>query len=134
MQGRLLNLYITDFWAQCDIAIANGIYSILFSEEVPVNNSYITPTSANFDKKEENQNDIGVTLTLNGNTFIGIKSGNSYLLEGEDYSIIGDLVTIKKEFLAEQSVGTLSLVFEFSAGIPRTLTVTIVDTTDVEET
>lgn len=119
------------FWAQCDIAIANGIYAILFEEsEEPVNNSIITPTSATFDKNVDKQADINVTVTYNGNTLIGIKLGDSYLTEGTDYTVDGNIVTIKKEFLAGQAVGSISLVFDFSAGLDRTLTVNIIDTTE----
>lgn len=122
------------FWAQCDVAIANGIYSILFSEsDDPANNSSITPSSATFDKNEENQKDIDVTVTLNGNTLEAVKAGNSTLVEGVDYSIRGNTVTIKKEFLAKQVVGNLSIVFDFSAGLDRTLSVKIVDTTQGSE-
>lgn len=123
------------FWAQCDVAIANGVYSILFEEsgEEPVNNSVITPTSANFDKNIENQDDISVSLILNGNTLEGIRLGNTLLVEGQDYQVNGDLVIINAEFLANQNLGQISLVFEFSAGLDRVLLVTIVDTSDEPE-
>ena len=130
-EGRAPEFRYHRFWAQCDIAIANGIYSILFEE--PDNNSTITPTYATFDKNEENQEDIVITVTFNGNTLIGIKYGTSYLTEGTDYVVSGDTVTVKKEFLAGQAGGTISLVFDFSAGLDRTLTVNIIDTGGGEE-
>ncbi|AGI39871.1 CelY [Thermoclostridium stercorarium subsp. stercorarium DSM 8532] len=118
------------FWAQCDIAIANGLYSILFGSE-QANDSFITPTSATFDKN--NQEDISVTVTYNGNTLLGIKSGSSYLIEGVDYIVNGDVIIIKKEFLAGQATGSISLLFDFSAGLDRTLTIDIIDTGGGEE-
>ena len=117
------------FWAQCDVAIANGMYSILFGNvEEPINNSFITPTTTNFDKNPDKQADINVSLTLNGNTFEGIRFANTSLVEGRDYQVDGNRVTIFAEFFAKQNKGQVTLVFEFSAGLARTLLVTIVDT------
>lgn len=122
------------FWAQCDVAIANGVRSILFEDEGdPINNSSITPTKADFDKKAENQEDITVSLTLNGNTLEGIRAGNTNLVEGRDYTVNGNIVTINTSFLSGQDLGTLYLVFEFSEGRDSTLVVTIVDTTEDPE-
>lgn len=116
------------FWAQCDIAIANGVYSMLFEEgEEPVNNSAIDPTSAAFDKKAGSQKDIKVTLTLNGNTFIGIKEGNKYLTEGVEYTLTDNTVVLLKTYLAEKEVGKLKLTFDFSAGTDPVLVLTVTD-------
>ncbi|WOO39145.1 glycoside hydrolase family 48 protein [Anaerocolumna sp. AGMB13020] len=122
--------YYHRFWAQCDIAIANGVYSILFGEDSePVDNSTITPVSAAFDKNTLNQADISVNLSLNGNTFTGIKDGSTYLTQGTDYTLTGDVVTLKREYLLEKEVGELKLTFDFSKGVDPVLTVTIRDTT-----
>ena len=129
-EGRAPEFNYHRFWAQCDIAIANGVYSILFGTE-QTENSSITPVSATFDKN--NQEDIQVTVSYNGNTLVGLKVGSSYLAEGEDYVVEGDTVTIKKEFLAGQAPGTISIVFDFSAGVDRTLTVNIIDSGGGEE-
>ncbi|WEK56317.1 MAG: X2-like carbohydrate binding domain-containing protein [Candidatus Cohnella colombiensis] len=94
-----------------------------------VNNSSITPTTASFDKKTANQADIAVTMTLNGNTLSSVKNGTATLVSGTDYTISGTAVTIKKSYLAAQSVGTTTLTFNFSAGTAATLAVSIVDTT-----
>ena len=116
------------FWAQCDIAIANGVYSMLFEGGgEPVNNSAIDPTSAVFDKKAGSQKDIKVTLTLNGNTFIGIKEGDKYLTEGVEYTLTDDTVVLLKTYLAEKEVGKLKLTFDFSAGINPVLVLTVTD-------
>ncbi|HHX57189.1 MAG TPA: exoglucanase, partial [Clostridiales bacterium] len=118
------------FWAQCDVAIANGVSSILFEDEGElINNSSITPTKVDFDKKTENQEDITVNLTLNGNTLEAVRAGNTNLIEGRDYTVVGNVVTINKTFLSGLDEGILYLVFEFSAGRDSTLVVTIVDTT-----
>ena len=117
------------FWAQCDIAIANGVYSLLFGEGAePVNNSSIDPTSAVFDKKAGKQQDIEVTLSLNGNTFTGIKEGDNYLTEGVEYTLTNDTVVLLKTYLAEKEIGKLKLIFDFSAGIHPVLVLTVTDT------
>ncbi|MFF2912676.1 X2-like carbohydrate binding domain-containing protein, partial [Paenibacillus sp. NPDC057934] len=97
------------------------------------NNSDIGPTSANFDKNTAAQADVAVTLTLNGNTFTGIKNGDNVLIEGTDYILSGSTVSIKKEYLAVQPVGTTNLAFQFSAGSPQVLAITITDSTPIVE-
>jgi len=92
-------------------------------------NSTISPTTAAFDKKTANQADITVTMTLNGNTFSGIKNGTATLVSGTDYTVSGNAVTLKKSYLAQQPVGTTNLNFLFSAGASATLTITVSDST-----
>lgn len=119
------------FWAQCDVAIANGVYSMLFGDgEEPGENSQIDPTKATFDKKAAAQADITVTLILNGNTFTGIKEGNTYLTEGTDYTLNNDTVVINKDYLAKHDLGELKLTFDFNKGIDPILTITIIDSTE----
>ncbi len=118
------------FWAQCDVAIANGVYSLLFGNgNEPVNNSAISPVIAAFDKNNAEQKDILVALTLNGNTLTGIKDGSTYLTEGTDYTLSGSTVSLSKSYLSGKSIGDLKLVFDFSKGVDPVLTVTITDTT-----
>lgn len=122
--------YYHRFWAQCDIAIANGVYSILFGNgSTPVNNSSITPVSAAFDKNSSSQKDIKVTLTPNGNSFTGIKEGSTYLTAGKDYTVSGNDVTLLKTYLAAKATGVLNLTFDFDKGTDPVLAVTISDTT-----
>lgn len=92
-------------------------------------NSAINPTTAAFDKKTANQADIPVTLTLNGNTFTGIKNSTVPLVAGTDYIVSGTTVTIQKAYLAAQPVGTTTLTFNFSAGASGALAVSVVNTT-----
>ncbi len=118
------------FWAQCDIALANGIYSILFGDgSTPVNNSAIAPTTATFDKKTANQANVVVAMTLNGNTLTGIKDGSTYLVNGTDYTVSGSTVTLLKAYLATKTVGVLNLTFDFNKGVDPVLAITISDTT-----
>jgi hypothetical protein len=91
--------------------------------------STISPTTASFDKKESEREDVGTTLTLNGNTLSSITNGGYTLQEGTDYTVDGSVVTIKKEYLATRPVGTTSLTYNFSGGSAQSLVVTISDTT-----
>jgi oligosaccharide reducing-end xylanase len=90
--------------------------------------STISPTTATFDKKEDAQADVAVTMTLNGNTLSSI-SGGSPSITASNYTVSGNTVTIKKEYLAQQVVGTTTLTFNFSAGNARSIAITIGDTT-----
>lgn len=121
------------FWAQCDIAIANGLYSILYEENTePVVNAAINPTQAEFDKASGKETNITVDMTLNGYTLNGILNGNTTLVSGADYTVTDSTVVISKDYLALQPVGKVQLTFDFSGGIDRILTVTVVDTMVVE--
>jgi hypothetical protein len=92
--------------------------------------SQLSETSASFDKKTSAQADVTVSLTLNGNVFSGIKNGATQLQAGMDYEVTGgNVVTIKKEYLAQQGIGVTNLEFEFSSGQAQTLAVTISDST-----
>lgn len=89
----------------------------------------ITPASAVFDKKADKQENITVTMNLNGNIFLGIKNGSAALVNGADYEVVNNTAIIKKSYLAAQGIGTLNLTFDFSQGNDPVLKVTIVDTT-----
>ncbi len=99
-----------------------------YGNTTPVNNSTISPTSASFDRNSSKQADIVVALTLNGNTFNGIKNGTALLVSGTDYTITGNTVTVLKSYLAKQPTGTTALTFDFSAGTDPALIVTVADT------
>jgi xyloglucan-specific exo-beta-1,4-glucanase len=89
--------------------------------------STISNSTASFDIN--NPSDVSVDMTLNGNTLDGIYNGDTALTEDTDYTVSGSTVTIFSSYLAKQPTGTVSLKFDFSAGIDRTLTIKISDTT-----
>ena len=93
-----------------------------------VRNSTINPNAAGFDLKVTKQADVTTTLTLNDNTFVGIDNDGTALVEGTDYALNGNVLTIKKPYLAKQAVGAVPLTLTFSAGNPQTLTITVTDT------
>jgi endoglucanase len=89
-------------------------------------NSTINPTTAIFDISA--QADVAVTMNLNGNTLSGIKNSSASLVSGTDYTVSGNTVIIKKEYLAKQTSRPVTLTFDFSGGIDPQLTVTIQET------
>lgn len=101
-------------------------------------NSTISPEAATFDKNAANPGagqyaDVTVTIALNGNTLYSISNGGATLAGGTDYKVAGHTVTIKKEYLAKQPVGTTVLTFTFSQGSAQTLKITINDSTPADE-
>jgi oligosaccharide reducing-end xylanase len=138
--------FLEDFW---NISMTSGTYryydgclymlgllhvtgnfkAYLSSNTVIISSSSISPTTATFDKKTGAQADIPVTITPNGNTFVRIQNGSNTLTSGTEYTVNGNIVTLKSSYLAAQPVGTTTLTFYFSAGANRSLAVTIADTT-----
>ncbi|WP_020620318.1 X2-like carbohydrate binding domain-containing protein [Paenibacillus daejeonensis] len=87
--------------------------------------SVIEPRTASFDKKPEAQADVKVELALNGNTLTGISHRGVSLVEGTDYTVAGQQVTISKAYLAAKPAGMLNLTFTFSGGAPQQLAIAI---------
>ncbi|WP_366288957.1 X2-like carbohydrate binding domain-containing protein [Paenibacillus sp. AN1007] len=94
-------------------------------------NSTITPVTAQFDLNTEHQADVPVTLTLNGNTLTSIRNGNTVLASGTDYTVTGNQVVLNKTYLASLPKGAAVFTFQFSAGSPAVLNLTVKDTTVV---
>ncbi|MNO65850.1 Endo-1,4-beta-xylanase A precursor [compost metagenome] len=91
----------------------------------------INPTSASFDKfaGAAANKDVTTTLTLIGNTLTRIANGAVTLTEGSDYTVAGNVVTIKKSYIAARPTGTTYLTLTFSGGSTHTLAITVVDST-----
>ncbi|WP_229522413.1 X2-like carbohydrate binding domain-containing protein [Paenibacillus monticola] len=96
-------------------------------------NSSIDPVMSSFDKASAHQQDITIGMTLNGNTLSGIEN-NGISLSVEDYTVDSSNVTIKKEYLAKQPLGTTRLSFVFSTGDPQTLDIHISNSVTVRYT
>ncbi|MBW7459685.1 hypothetical protein K0U00_37065, partial [Paenibacillus sepulcri] len=88
----------------------NGYYMLLDQLRVRVSD-LISPDTASFDKSGPAQADVTVALAIDGSGLLGISNGNEALVPGEDYTASGNQVTIKKEYLASQPVGTTYLSF-----------------------
>jgi oligosaccharide reducing-end xylanase len=105
----------------------SGNFKAYLSNTTP--SASISPATATFDKKTDQQADISVEITPNGNTLVSVKNGGTNLASGTDYSVSGNTVTIKKAYLAAQATGTTTLTFTFSAGKSRNIAITVKDTT-----
>jgi hypothetical protein len=73
----------------------------------------IDVSSADFDKGASAPADVSVNVLGSVASLSGISNGANRLVNGVDYTITGRQVTIKKEYLAAQPVGTLHLTFSF---------------------
>jgi hypothetical protein len=99
----------------------------VFITDSAAQNSGIRPATASYDKKATDAGDITVAITPNGNTLIGIMNGSTSLVPGTDYTVSGDIVTIKKTYWAARPTGNTYLTFVFSAGAPQVLTVAVTE-------
>jgi hypothetical protein len=71
--------------------------------------------------------DISVTLTPGNNQLVSIKNGNTTLIRGTHYTVAGNVVTVKEEYLLTLAAGRHNLTFDMSGGIDPVLTVTVED-------
>jgi len=91
----------------------------------------ISPSKTTFDVN--GGKDISINLDKSGFTLRGLKNGNTSLKEGTDYTVSGNTVTIKAEYLASLGKGEHTIVFEMSGGGNPKLTITITDTTTEQQ-
>lgn len=97
----------------------------------PVTDATISPQEEIFDKNAPS--DVTVTMELNGNSLVDLKNGETQLIEGTDYTVSGNTVTIHQAYLSQQAIGPTNLTFDFSAGNAPVLAITIVDTSTPDE-
>jgi hypothetical protein len=87
--------------------------------------SVITPAAADFDRY--NAEDIQVSITWNQNTLKAVKNGQTELQKGIDYTISGNVVTVKKEYILSLTGAKGELTFVFSAGENQKLIINLSD-------
>jgi photosystem II stability/assembly factor-like uncharacterized protein len=92
-------------------------------------NVTINPKTASFDKYSSSLDykDVVTTVDLNGNNLTGISNGNDVLVQGTDYTFLNGIVTLNKDYLKKQPVGTMELSLAFSKGTPIKFVITISD-------
>jgi len=95
--------------------------------ENPTQNASITPTSVEFDKFTPGQSDKAISINANGNTLTGLRAGTTPLTETQDYTVSGNTLLLKKEFLAGLPLGQNTITFQFSGGNDSVLTVHVKD-------
>jgi len=130
LKGYLANQNIGTTRITFDVnAGVDPVLTITIMDTTP--SATISPSTAEFDKVIENQEDIAVTLTLNGNSLVAIKNGTYSLDEGTDYTQVGNTITLLSTYLSGLSIGKVSLNFIFSSGNDATLTITVIDSSIV---
>lgn len=96
------------------------------SLSIAITGTSLSPSTAVFDKKTSAQADISTTLTLgSSNSLTSIMNGSESLTPDQDYTVTNGIVKIFKSYLNQQPVGLTNLIFTFSSGSPRTLAITI---------
>ena len=96
----------------------------------------MSQTTASFDRNTAFQVDVTTTINFGKNannttaTLEAVKVGGTSLIEGTDYTLVENTLTIKKEYLATKTVGVVEVSVEFSAGTAAQITITVVDTTE----
>ena len=109
----------------------SGKFRAYLSSNTPVvndENGKISTKTAEFDKNADKKEDVTTKLILNGGrTLSEIRNDKTVLVEGKDYTISGDTVSIRKEYLSEQAVGVTKLTFVFDAGKNAVMSITIKD-------
>ena len=95
---------------------------------VGVVNGKISTTTAEFDLSADKKEDVTTKLILNDvRTLSEIRNDKTVLEEGKDYTISGDTVSIRKEYLSKLAVGVTKLTFVFDAGKNAVMSITIKD-------
>jgi uncharacterized repeat protein (TIGR02543 family) len=95
----------------------------------PIISATISPETADFDKNLANQADVDTAITWNSATAVTDVKNAGVSIGTENYAVSEDILTIKKEYLAIQPVGSLILTIEFDKGDAAVLTINISDTT-----
>lgn len=88
-------------------------------------NATVSPTTVSFDKSKPD--DVVVNLSASGRTLTSISDGTKNLVLDTDYTILNNYYTIKKEYLIQQLVGSLTLTFTMSGGTAPTVACTITE-------
>ena len=99
------------------------------SNPTPALNPTLSQNSAMFDLGV--QQDVAIALKSNRNARFTIQNQKSLLANGTDYTLSGDTIILKKEYLAQLPIGDTTLTFMFGNGVSQTLVITVVDTTSI---
>jgi hypothetical protein len=83
----------------------------------------INVSTATFDKG--GGKDIVVTLTPGSYTLSAVRKGNTTLVKGKDYTVSGNTVTLKKEYLDTLAADEHKFTFDMNGGTDPVLTVTV---------
>lgn len=121
LTGQEASLTIPQILGGWDPSIPVIMPKVNYTPEVVV-------TSSSFDKNPANHADINVSTRSNGFALMNITNGTE-VLGSLDYTVTGNVYTLKKDYLSGLPVGSTTLVFNFG-DIAVPLTVNVVDTGD----
>ncbi|REE86495.1 S-layer family protein [Paenibacillus taihuensis] len=85
--------------------------------------SLLGSTEEAFDNS--NPSDVTTTLSFGADSLKGIRNGDATLEAGSDYTVSGNMVTIKQAYLAQLSEGQTDFTFDFAGGDSQTFAVTV---------
>lgn len=89
----------------------------------------IMPNRASFDKNPAKQTDVLIDVTWNSAVgVVEIDQGGMTITEDVYYTVTGNLITLKKEYLVMQEAGEIDLSITFDTGHEAGLTILILDT------
>ncbi len=122
-QGTLTNANNPNY----NIAFIPG--ALLTITPIPIIDAIISPAAAGFDKNISYQADVQTTILWGSAGIIRDVKAGPNSIGSANYSVAGNILTIKKDYLAAQALGSLALVIFFDQGGPAMLTISISDTT-----
>ena len=94
--------------------------------DVSENKAVINPNSITLSYEEAGTEDCEVSLSSETPAFSGLWNGEEELKAGEDYTIDGKIITLKKEYIAaHKEAGNITLMFVFEDGQKQMLEIMI---------
>ena len=97
--------------------------------DAPVVSAILNPDAGSFDKNPAGQANVCTTITWNDAAQVTDIKADGTSIGAGSYSVSGNILAIKKEYLATRPTGSLVLTVEFDQGNAATLTINISDTT-----
>lgn len=88
----------------------------------------ITPINVTFDKSVDKQQDIKVTVTLNGHQLKSIVNQNVTLVLNKYYTETDNTILFLKSYLSTLSLGENKITFNFNGGNSSVLNVNVINT------
>lgn len=91
----------------------------------------ISPVNVTFDKAAHLQQNIPISLTLNGHRLASVSTLGYTLVYSQDYTLTGNTVVLNRSFLTTLLPGQHTLTFQFSGGNNAVLRVNVIDSTTI---
>jgi hypothetical protein len=115
---------VSDGIGTIDVTVPISVSEIV----IPVS-AVISPTTGNFDKYSIKQSDVIINITWNSATSVKDVKMSDMSIGHDNFTVSGNSLTIKKEYLEAQSEGNIILLVEFNVGDASIFTIDISDST-----